>query len=292
MDNRLRNTCIMTSLFFVMGSCSSYQRPESIQSKMSRFKSQNTYNNVVPRLEVASSAISGRTPASAATHRESSQKTSYEGHSNKRLYFIQLLDQYNQLNRFSSHSTGPELNHCPQFHTAIVEYAQKRKPITKRTLKADYAIEKIDNTSYLAAHPELSLPASNHKNSPTLANIILTNRKTPPAKFLSKTIALHSNRTYKELQELCEYGNSSNYYIFENMVTHIKRRGISSSNKSIQMLYKTTVYSNMAIIRSLINSSKSSGRTIASFQGSENFTAELLKRTNSQWFSNYLNSIR
>jgi hypothetical protein len=267
-------------------SCSGFHSPESIESKMARFESGGIDQNIVPDLVIDKSHFRGsRFPASAGSM---TSKTPYGKLSNKKLYFLQLLDQYYKLGQYTSKSEINKVVSCPQFHTQMVNYHEANHTAHKKSIRVEYQKEKLTNAAYLASHPELSLPTKHDGKFPTLAQVIGDKNH---HEQLIDVITLHAKKTKQELVELCESGTSNNYYIFENMLTHIKRKGNAQSTKNAQTLLKTTVYANKAILASISKYTKTASRSIASVGGSTNqIEIEVQNRMNSKWFDQYIDS--
>ena len=106
---------------FITSCASHYRRPESIQDKMARFKAKEDGVNKVPDYFTPAKNMlksHGRTPAS-----KKAQKDLSLSYNNKKLYFLTLYGQYVNLQAYSKHS-APEINICPNFHTAYIKYKE------------------------------------------------------------------------------------------------------------------------------------------------------------------------
>jgi hypothetical protein len=114
------------------------------------------------------------------------------------------------------------------------------------------------------------------------------------AKKITQTaINLHATKLRSELNELCEYGTSDNYYAFENLITYAKdQKGLSSNATSIKAMFKTSILSNYALLNSL--KEKDNARAPASIAESEqkNLLNKILKNLSAPWFNEYLAQYR
>lgn len=246
-------------------SCSSY-RSESFESKFRRYNSKKSAQSLIPELKVpASFRPSNRAPASV-------KKTKNTIH-NKGLYFLTLIDQYDQLKTFSK--TSPAINHCPSFHGLFLNYKKTKKHLPKRVYSAGLGKDILTEKSK-ALLPELNLPVAKDSPRPTTFDILKKNDSDlTPHQIMTNAISIHITKTYNEVVQLCQTGQSDNYYAFENLVTASKTRGTISKNiNGLKILYKTTLFSNQVIINSLYKNSRSKGRFPASF------TKDLTKNLN------------
>lgn len=237
------------------GCAGQYRRPESFEAKMARFQPQNANPNKVPQYEISpqiSDTFSppvarGRGPASVGT------KKTIKIPSTKRLYFITLFGQYQQMSQFLGSQEAPKLNHCPSFHTTLVNY-KGRIPASfnKKEVKWDKRYSDV-RADMVGTYPELALPLTYESENPRLYDVIKSEGIASAEKNFQKALGIHLGKTYKELTELCESGTSENYYNYENLTTHIRREGeeFAPNKHSLKILLKTTVFSNMALLESL-----------------------------------------
>ena len=70
---------------------------------------------------------------------------------------------------------------------------------------------------------------------------------------MDKALQLHTHKTHQELLDLCNSGYSDNYYTYANLSNHaIKEgRGLAPSTQNMKLLFKTTLFSNWALLKSL-----------------------------------------
>lgn len=283
--------------FTLMGliSCSGYQfkKSETIDQKMSRYESRDYNNTAIPQIGVFEHQFSSRGIAS-----QPFDPTPLEGHSNKRVYFLTLLSQYNTMKSFSK-ADAPEIGICPNFHTPLINNSfhlkvSKRQNFERTSFDSkSINPDKINNPEYAAMYPELFLPLSHVGSHPSVIDSMTKDgkNKNESRELIDQAYAIHLEKTYQELINLCQHGQSSNYYIFENLVTYVKSHPkFKRSSESIKALFKTTIFSNMALIQSMEigNTIKQKGRSIASTQNNYSiFEKEVFNRLDVNWARDY-----
>jgi hypothetical protein len=279
----------------LVSSCSSGFRPESIEDKMDRFKSQNIGENVVPNSFVNNDLLidaPSRGPASVNSKRSKKDILPYN---NKKLYFLTLLDQYKYMKTYSKNESTPELVICPKFHSLLVRHKESYPSSDyqkKEWTPISYDQNKLTDNKYLALHPELNLPVSKGNAIPTVVDLI-KKAEGNNAQIVYSAFELHLSKTYSELKELCEYGNSNNYYTFENLHTLVNRDVFIKNSKNLNTLLRTTIFSNIALKVSLDkNSKKTPSRGIASVQpSSRKLEEEVIDRLGVEWSNEYFNGL-
>ncbi len=302
MSKYLKSLSTIAGLSCLFTSCASMYRPsESIADKINRYESRHDNVNPVPGYAALSGEFaknSGRGPASA----QSSSKVDYGlgNYSNKRLYFLTLLDQYQSLKNLGSEQVAPEINICPSFHTSMTNHKEKVK--SKYGYKSNYkkykvsasVVNMINDPQVLALYPEMSLPVTNQNVRPRVIDIV-RNKKLGTSEIeevVSKAINVHLSKTYKELSELCETGASNNYYIYENLLTHVRTKGsLDKDTQGVDILLRTTLFSNRVLMTSL-KSKKTKGRGIASTKKETVYKKELSQRMGTQWTYKYFERIK
>jgi len=272
------------------GCAGSYRRPESIESKMARFQPHNNNPNKVPEIEVSPSLDVKSNPRRGPASVEAPVEV--ELPSNKRLYFVTLYGQYRTLSQFIEGEKAPELAHCPSFHNTLLGYKEGLPPAPKKLLSIGERYISL-TPDKVATYPELSLPMTMDSTKPRLYDIVKGQPENAP-KLISHALKLHMAKTYKELEELCDSGTSENYYNYENLTTHIRREGgaFSPGRSSLKSLLKTTVFSNMSIIKSLESTVKR-GRMPASATGAllENYESGMIKSLGIEWSQAYFQKV-
>lgn len=303
-DFMFTKTIPSLTVLLTLASCAGhqFQRPESIEAKMSRYEVRERNANVVPELGFTTEGIEhthtktrgGRAPASVESDGVSGAEEKINT-SNKKLYFMALFSQYEKMRAFTPAGSTPDVNVCPSFHSGLVEWRQDHKTIGKvtKTVPFKYKADKLADPSYVSKYPELGLPLSEEVGGPTVATLLLS-RPAESASFegprlLSQAIHQHASRLYKELGELCETGASANYYNFENLLTHARtHRDLVPSEYALKVLMKTTVVSNMVLIESIESLASKNGRAPASV---DVYTDEALDRLGTPWALDYLKSV-
>lgn len=288
---------IILSLILLASCASRFHDPESISSKMARYQSKNLNENLVPRIYVKQTEIS---KYSTTTRTPASTEESKLPQSNKKFYFLALLGQYYEMASYlPKNIKKQEINFCPHFHSLLVDYEKSptNNNKTTRLLSLNVSFENIKDLDTFK-YPELNLPISETELTPTIVDVLKNNeeyKKYKSAKeLITHAMRIHTNKTFKELKTLCEYGNSPNYYHYENLLGHIQRKGESfnAHSDSIQILLKSTLFSNLTLINSFESSGETtSGRVPASASNTvhqNQYSLELLQRFNAPWAVNYL----
>lgn len=296
---------------------SSCAGPESYQQKMARYEPKAISKNQVPDIKTADfkfiapekrstpkvSPKSARLPASAPDNPNLGDETKESYQTNKKLYFLTLFSEYESLKNYSLEFAGPNVSICPNFHTSLLRHNDKiandfkSSPVNK---KFSYDSKKFNSDMYIASNPELLLPLSKDEVTPKVIDVIKSSHE-PMSDFainelVHKALDIHLAKTYSEIRELCEYGVSDNYYIYENLITHIKNNQFEASNKNMNTLLKTTLFSNIALMTSIDKHNGSApARSIASDSSSKQksaYATEVMARLNVSWanqFFDYIN---
>lgn len=295
------NFALTVTMATLLVSCSSqFKRPESFQEKMSRFKSRNLGRNIVPKTAVDTSALAYKASRGPASVQGKKVKKAPLPYNNKKLYFLTLLDQYESLKSFSKSETAPTLEICPKFHSTLVYHKEEYQGFhySKRVWTPNqYDSSKVEEQGYLASHPELLLPVNLDSDVPTVGDMIKKGNmsKEETDAILYAALDTHLKKTYSEIQELCEYGNSNNYYNYENLMTFVKGdHKLSKNAESAQTLLQTTIFSNISLKKSIFkNSKKAQSRGIASVQGNQDqvFEQEIVQRLGVNWSIEYFDQL-
>ncbi len=255
-----KDLILMTVMSFGIFGCASYRHPETINDKMARFMPRDTNPNQVPPLAIPTDVKSKRPSRGIASVGSNSSESRQDENENseelklshKRLYFMGLYQQYRTLGKFVSEEQVPEIQHCPSFHTTLLNgktgYRENQK--SKLDFKKRYSSIHDAKKAY---YPELFLPMAPDSTVPTLGEVVKSDQDLDKNMAFQQALKVHLTKTYKELEELCDTGSSSNYYNFENLGRHIKSNQMSykQSPEALRTLYKTTIFSNMALIESL-----------------------------------------
>lgn len=294
---------------------SSCAGPESYQQKMARYEPKAISKNQVPDIKTADfkfitpaktaskeSQKAARFPASAPENPNLGDETKEIYQTNKKLYFLTLFSEYESLKNYSQEFAGPSVSICPNFHTSLLRHndnianGSKTAPINK---KFSYDSKRYGDEMYVASRPELLLPLSKDEVTPKVIDVIKSSHE-PMTDFainelVHKALDIHLAKTYSEIRELCEYGVSDNYYIYENLITHIKNNKFEAGNKNMNTLLKTTIFSNIALMTSLDKHETSPGRSIASETNDtkkSSYVTEVIARLNVSWANQYFDYIK
>ncbi len=235
-------------------------------------------------------------------HKELTKSLFTKDLSSKKIYFQTLYSEYLALLNFTEQKSVKALDSCPQFHNTFLDMKEyfsdssifldfKNEKSTKRknlfmpqNINFQYPINfsKLKSEEYLSLNPELLLPVVDSEKFPRAVDVILKNGEKNPqmaTDVVKDAINIHMEKTHRELRELCQNGVSSNYYIFENLYTHAKSEGLTSNTESVRVLYKTTIFSNLALISSLekkITPAIALKRSLASNHSYRDFYSEQL----------------
>ena len=302
------NNVLMIATLSVLASCSS---PESYQSKMSRYTPKQIGINNVPDITISGMEFvikrGSRAPASSDTSASVETIQSDEATlSNKKLYFLTLFGQYTNISKYSSEFKAPTVSVCPNFHNSLLEHNDRRpagispNSVTKSTKKFHYDSTKFNDPRYVATHPELSLPMQKNEINPkvidTFRSIGVDITASQMSELVQNALDIHISKTYKEILELCEYGVSDNYYIFENMITHVQNTNFTPSDSNMNILLKSTLFSNHALVTSLDNIPSTASRSIASVIEKKvvtsSYSNEVMTRLNVGWAQVYYDHLR
>lgn len=299
-STKIINSFLILATITSLSSCSlNTHRPESINSKMSRFEPKDTHRNTTPSLAISAKHIKRLRTKRIPSSIHGDMDKSISAIPNKSLYFLTLLTQYNEFKKYTK-SSSPKVTMCPNFHSNLVDFNNKVKNgiKTKKELFVQFPTTKDKiNNQVKALYPELMLPLSYIRNTPTISDSLTSKTsKSDAKKSLVTAIDIHIIKTYKELNELCEYGSSTNYYNFENLAGHIqKSRKFGPTSNNISTLVKTPIFSNMALLKSLQSSAVNAQRSIASesFEyTSTKHTNEIIHRFKINWTKEYFKSIQ
>jgi hypothetical protein len=314
-------TCLSV-LALTLSGCSTSYRSEPVESKMSRYAPKTREMNKVPEIpaihhklaSLVTPTQTGRMPASVKTDTpaleisealEEQLNTELANHSNKRLYFMTLYTQYEALTQIDFIKAAPTLNVCPHFHSQLVNYkerhlAQQNQLNIRKAYSADLLAQISKDESMLSLYPELGLPMTDKNLRPRVIDVVSKHKssdvvaKTQEA--LNQALTIHVHKTHAELSELCEYGVSENYFIFENLAGHFQRHSSGPSINNLQVLLKTSVFYNHALIKAMNLEVKSTGRFPASAQSAQTLNAfeygnEGLERLGSTWTKSYFDNL-
>lgn len=289
-------------LSVAISACSyNVRQSESVDQKIARFQPEQNNPNSVPEIDIISFSVDqnlslnvtpieqkqiGRKPASL----ELSSGPANPPISIKRMYFSTLFEQYLELIKYSS-NPAPTLKHCPSFHTSFIPL--QSAPPTKTPMMPE-SIEKaatLAGPEMMAIYPELSLPATIDSIYPKIGDLIVKKTRVEEKIALIKNgIDTHIQKNFQELSELCQTGSSSNYYSFENLITFMNNSPkMKPDSESLQMLLKTTLFTNALVIRSLNNFDHQMERSPSSLPSNK---LTFIEQTKMDWIHRYFETIK
>lgn len=283
-----KNNLFYLSFILIFAACAGH---ETYEEKMSRYSPKHVQgNNSVPKITLKEFQFKKSEGKHSNTKSVSEESTL----SNKKLYFITLFNQYESLKKIAPESDAPSFNICPNFHNALIDYKKKPHNFSEYENKFSYTPEKFNNLKYVSTHPEFFLPISEDENSKNILAIFSKEKNITDEMMdqtLKNALGVHLKKMHSELHELCENGTSDNYYIYENLITHIKNNEFKPLPQNMNALLKTTVFYNMALLTSLLNRKPPTpSRGIASLAPKNPApldSSELLERLNVSWASEY-----
>lgn len=317
----LTKTQLLSSLICastLIGCASSYRRPESVADKMKRYQARSHSHNTTPVLPVIESqkhlswiSSNTRAPASVAPQMApaSDEKTNdfAADQSHKRLYFLTLYSQYELLQKSVPDYQTSQIRVCPHFHSSLVTHQESFGTASEMAFEEkDYSMQMLqkikEDESYLSLYPELALPMQGETSRPRVIDLV-TEDASVVKKLVGQAMTTHLSKTYSELSELCEFGSSDNYYIYENLMSSVEREGGLEKNvQGLQILLKTSTMFNHALISALnpvVAPSKSTGISRApasareTYQSSADMYAEeLMNRLRAQWAKPYYSNLQ
>lgn len=312
--NQKKYNCFLIATLTLSAVLSSCAGPENYQQKMQRYTPKVVGKNQVPEIKTADFKFNtapvskGRSPASAPDVPNMTEESKDGSPTNKKLYFLSLYTEYESLKNYSQEFVGPTVSICPNFHTSLLRHNENMASVYKtnspKTKKFAYDAAKFNDEVYVASNPELQLPLSKDEVTPKVIDVIKSSA-TPMTDFainelVHKALDIHLAKTYSEIRELCEYGVSDNYYIYENLITHIKNNKFEAGSANMNTLLKTTIFSNIALMTSIEKHTTSlPGRAIASIEtgadGADKkgpYATEVMARLNVTWANQYFNYIK
>ena len=260
-------------------------RPESVDQAMARITPKDREANLVPDLEVKKNFSTGRA-ISSVSKTEQKPKADLSDQSNKRLYFLSLLFQYNEIKKFSK-NPAPKIEVCPNFHTYLVDNKELvDKSTLDQLLKISYDTKNIERFENF---PEFYLPLTKESVTPKVIDVFRENHESTLDDLVARAIDIHINKTYGELTDLCETGSSDNFFAYENLlVFNNTKGGLKASAENVRILLKTTLFANGALLASF--KSLRNRRELANVTSNQYFD-EIIDRMGVYWVKEYYRGI-
>ncbi len=285
---------VLFAIVSLIKGCSSSPRNfEHLNVNMDDIKRTETSYNFVPQIKFDKLLLSkqlelGRGLSSVNLGGQGSESK----YSNRILYFLTMAEQYLELKELiGGDSYGLET--CPAFHSNFLNHFSF-KSFTPSKKKKDFNLAwpnqiPPDNEVY-SRYPFLALPIKKERSAQTVFELAQNESSREREQMLEKAINLHLEKTMSELRELCEFGQSDNYYTFENYLKHISTHPKENKNKieQFERVAKLAPVNNMIIINSLQAFNKSSRRP-ASIKTS--FSNQTLMRLKTDWAKHYFQSL-
>lgn len=251
----------MLAFAFFLTACSNL---ESVESKIARYHSKGEAPLIIPEF-----------PMKKLEYREVASLAS-KPISTKKLYFQLIMGQLISLAPYSTLAMGDEFQVCPQFHQL-----NKRMEASKKELKYDFSkvwAQMMHLDPQLP--PEFLLPINYSSKSPRVVDMALNKGQLHEGfvkEYLQKAIDLHFTKVKHEVTELCQYGQTDQSFIFENL----KTAQLKGSDENQKAMLKTFFFANMALINSL--QGKHEGRQLSSEEDNAVFT-----HLGVHWIKSYL----
>ncbi|MGB0453064.1 MAG: hypothetical protein ACPGJV_05055 [Bacteriovoracaceae bacterium] len=251
---------LIITTFTLSGCSSSFKRPESIQAKMSRYQSKLAKTNVVPDIPYQKSTwnqfagtysstqgtSTGRAPASIP--QSSQTRLNY---SSRKLYFFTLWSQYKMMTKITQLENAPKLKSCPKFHSSFIDKSWKSQNlmVEKRTQNINWGEA---SKNYQSLFPEVSLPITTEYTHPKVKDSEII--KKDPKQYketVKKAFNIHLAKLFSELEQLCESGNSDNYYAFQNLLQHTQNEPFKLKPNELAFIMKTSIFTNHFLLTSI-----------------------------------------
>ncbi len=190
--------------------------------------------------------------------------------SNKKVYFLSLWKQYKQFNTITG--VSEPIKFCPQFHDDLLTFKDQLKVKRKSQFNIDFK-DVVLNSSTISSYPVLALP---YKGTDLYSYLKVKNWNDSKEHAIA-AVDQHRKKLKSEINTMCDYGNSNDYYIFENMISYYRsNEGFIYSYKALPSALKVAPVSNIFLLNSMNQASLSV------------FESNLLSKMNIPWFKNYL----
>jgi hypothetical protein len=233
----------------------------------------------------------GRMIASAPVEKPAST------YSNRKIYFLTLLNQYNEFKMISK-LDSPDIKVCPSFHTEVIENKKSSKQnihtfVDLAHLKYDFKGLMKKDAQLLSLYPELSLPLTTESLHPSIIDGLKEPSQEQFSEMMIKAYKIHLSKIFTELQDMCEKGQTDNFFIFENLVTYTKsHQDFKDQSSAMKSILKSSVFANMYLLKSF-KIKNALERNIASFEAELSaLEEEVISRTDTFWVKNYFDELK
>jgi hypothetical protein len=165
----------------------------------------------------------------------------------KKAYFLALWEQY-QTFQYLTHKSR-EVKHCPSFHEVLLE-EKKIKSQKNNFYSFDQNFNQVEKSpEKIVFHPVLSLP---YKEADLYSYLEKEQAWNEVTLHVKKVIELRLSNVEKELLELCDTGQSDEYFIYQNMVTYYGvDKKFYENNKNLEAYLKIPLVANTMILNGL-----------------------------------------
>lgn len=213
---------------------------------------------------------------SSSREQESKEQENVDILTNKQIYFLTLLQQYKIFNRILNVENQPQDLICPQFHDDLLTHQGLLLDYGSYSLNHDFD-KALEKQKALASFPVLALPYKG-------ADIYSVWKQDSSIKLedsILHAILEFNKRNYAEIERLCQFGYSDNYYIFENLVQYYSDESVFYDSNALHTLVRLPVFANMLLLDGLKDGT-----------GESLLRQMLLERGQLGWFRNYLDKLR
>ncbi|MEK6623403.1 MAG: hypothetical protein AABY86_00450, partial [Bdellovibrionota bacterium] len=192
---------------------------------------------------------------------------------------------------------------CPNFHSGIME--QLGDYPDPNYFKSPLQAQEYQGTN--VTHVGLQLPMQKNDFHPTASEVFASKPGQNLYDLQVKALDIHLSKMYDELEELCQYGTSDNYYIFENLTTYIQTQKLSPNNENFKILMRTTLFTNQVLSNTFARLSERPaiapandgtqhilyvGRQPAARQFTRSYFDSVVKRLNVEWAGNIIDPVQ
>lgn len=191
---------------------------------------------------------------------------------NRNIYFFALYNQFKDFKILAADSSLV-LGSCPQFHHQILDDAyvtQARKSFGLKRQKAAFnpGLAKI-------YYPELNLKTNT-------VDVLAESDKASFSRNFKKAMKSHAKTLLNELAEMCNYGNSDQFYVFENFIRHLRANpNYYYQAGSIDSMANIPVVANIILTHSLADQFKLN-----------KYDQAVLQRLKGSWVYHYVENLK
>jgi hypothetical protein len=283
MEKEMKKSLSLLSILMLTQACSMFAPASHVAEKNSGMPDFYVFNDF--------KKTKGRTIASAEAEKPAST------FSNRKIYFLTLLNQYNEF-KMISRLESPDIKVCPSFHTEIIDSKKTSKQninvfVDLAHLKYDFNGLMKKESQLLSLYPEMALPLTADSLHPSVIDVLKDSNQNELPEMMVKAYKIHLGKIYTELQDMCEKGQTDNFFVFENLVTYTKsHQDFKDQATAMKSILKSSVFANMYLLKSF-KIKNALERNIAS--NTENLSSleeEVIARTDTFWVKNYFDELK